>query len=226
MSKYLTPEIIPPSRISVDVPGYNAGSRAEAYLDRKRFEYAERAAAALTVLNKTEAALFDAQTRVIESTINRNAKLVQYQEQPRVLGHWLALRQMDREEEVRQKHHTHEVNESRRQKELAILETELTAIRAALMDARTDLLNSEQKYRAQEEHGYFTYEIAHKKKQLELLEIQLSEAERRAYMKGKLDAIETPDDEIYDILRELRQQMADGGLDTSRLDAALARRKK
>lgn len=213
--------------ITVDVPGANvSGGYITSAIDRRRWERASRATDALTTLNKSEAALFTAQTQVVEATIKRRAALFRLQEQPEILGHELAVRRVERADSLRQAQHTYEMNEAQRM-------TELTHARSSLTRARTELTDAEQQLRAQEDHGYLTYELAHKKKQIEFLDIELSQAERRRLLRRQhiedeegQTSSEIPDDEIEDALQARRDQLNASGLDTSKIDKVIQERRR
>jgi hypothetical protein len=228
-------EILPPkgalqvsrpqsAMVTVNVPSANvSGGYITSALDRWRWERASRTTDALTKLNKSEAALFSAQTEAAEQFTKRRAALFRLQEQPEVLGHELAVRRVERADSFRQAQHTYEMNEMRRM-------SEVTHARTTLTRERTELTDAEQQLRAQEDHGYLTYELAHKKKQIEFLDIELSQAERRRLLRRQQieddDEPSIPEDEIDDALQARRDQLNAAGLDTTQIDQAIQRRRR
>lgn len=213
--------------VTVKVPGVAVNSM----MAKWQFENRTRAVDALTRLNHSEAALFQAQTEVVETTIKKREALFRLQELPERLGHELAVRRMERANSFREAQHSYEVNEARRITELIRAETEHMHAKSELARARTTLTDAEQQLRAQKEHGYFNYELAHKKKSLELLDLELSEAERRALLKQHVRELEVgetladQDDVVDDALYAKRAELNASGLDCSRLDAAIEVRK-
>lgn len=173
MSKQLT--ILPSTQITkpvtptVNVPSVHTGGFVGSLLTTWESNSTRRAVDALTKLDTSKAALFNAQLAVIESTIRRKEALVRLQELPERLGHELAVRRMLRANEFRQVQHVYEVNELTRLTELAHRETELT-------DARQQLA-------AQQKYGDSTYELAWKKKHLEMLDVEMNAEERRAVLR-------------------------------------------
>lgn len=178
--------------------------------------------AAVTSATKAEAEFFDAQKQLVEAYVRRQRAVAQFEELPETIASERAKRRAERAEELRQAQHRHELGEVQRL-------TELAHVEAALVDAQQAL-------RAQREHGYMTYELAWEKKNCEMLDIELSAAERRAILRehvaqraaSREDASFDPgvgDDIVDDALYEKRAQLHAKGLDTSRIDAAIERRK-
>jgi hypothetical protein len=96
--------------------------------------------------------------------------------------------------------------------------TELAHVESALVDA-------EQALRAQREFGYITHELAWKKKNREILDVELDAAERRALLREAEHPVAPApmsEQELIDKLYAKRQELRADGLDTSRIDAALA----
>jgi hypothetical protein len=146
-------------------------------------------------------------------------------ELPEILANDLARRRVDRAEELRRVQHQHELNETRRMTELA--------------HAQVVLVDAQQALAAQRDYGYTTYELGWKKKQCEILDVELNAAERRAILRQHLAELEqqhgaeqrggshaaASDDALDDALYEARAQLNANGLDTSRIDAMIERRK-
>lgn len=230
-------EILPPERMvavqrperlvpAVPVPSFNTGGFIDSAITGWQANYTTRAVQALTRRDLAKVELFDAQTKVVESTIRKQETLLRYQETPERLAHELAVRRVRRANEYREAQHHYEMNEVRRLKELTQAEKDLTHAKAELTHARTLLVDAEQQLRAQQEHGYFNYELAHKKKAVELLDVALSEAERRLILKQHVRELDTADaDAVDEALYSARAELNASGLDCSRLDAAIDARK-
>jgi len=232
MGKY---EILPPTRsnvpavrpkgaVTVAPPRANPGGPISSTLAKWEANWQRRATSAVAERTRAEANLFDAQAQVIEAYGRRHEAAYRLQELPEVLAHERARRRVDRTEELRQVQHRHEVAEMRRQ-------TEIAHVEAALVDA-------EQALQAQRDHGGTTYELGWKRKKCEILDVELSAAERRAILRehiSDLDGSEreggsrrlngdASDDVIDDALHDRRAQLNASGLDTSRVDAVIERR--
>ena len=175
----------------------------------------------MAVRTRAEAGLFDAQTQVIDSYVKRQRAGHRLQELPEILANDRARRRIERADELRETQNNYELAELRRLGTIAHAET-------AMVDAQQQL-------KAQRDHGYTTYELAWKKKYCDLLDVELSTAERRAILRQHMSELEEPaaghgptdhtDDAIDDALYEKRAELNASGLDTSRIDAELERRK-
>lgn len=196
-----------PARITTAVPGAPTGGYVESALSKWRYDYTTRAVNSLTKLNHAEAALFEAQAEVVNSTIKKREALFRLQEQPEVLGHQLAVRRVERAEALRQVQHRFEMSEMRYAKERTVAETELTHARATLTHARTVLTDAEQQLSAQRKHGELNYELLHAKKNLELLDVHLSAKERRALMRNQLREIEDEESERWPVEDEIDEML-------------------
>lgn len=211
-------EILPPLRsaqvtiarpqsavITVNVPGAHTGGPVASALNKWRYDYTSRAVDSLTKLNHSEAALFNAQTAVVEATIKKRDVLFRLQELPEKLGHELAVRRVERADTYRQAQHRYEMNEAQRRTELTHAEVALTHGKTALTDARQQL-------KAQEKHGDSTYELAWKKKHLEMLDVELNAAERRVVLRQHRIELEKPSEEDVEerLYRGRAEALADG----------------
>jgi hypothetical protein len=218
--------------VKVNVPGAGvSGGYITSALDRMRWDRASDATDALTRLNKSEVSLFNAQTQVTDAKRKRLEAQFALQELPEKLGHELAVRRVERAESYRQAQHIYEVNETRRATDLTLERTNLTRVRTALTDA-------EQQLQAQHDHGYLTYELAHRKKQAEILDVELSKKERRRLLQMDEPRRNKRDDysginaeidamgEIDDALHARRDQLNASGLDTDSIDEAIRKRKR
>jgi hypothetical protein len=226
-------EILPPSRgalarrdgnaVVASPPRVNPGGMIESTLTRWEANRHARTLGALSARTRAEGDLFDAQTQAMSSYVKRQEAAFRLQELPEVLGNDRARRRIERAEELRRVQHQHEVAEINRQ-------TEIARIEAVLVDAQQAL-------RAQHDFGYTTYELAFKKKNCELLDVELNAAERRAILRQHVAELDQPkssersvgvganDDAIDEALYEARAQLNASGLDTSRIDALIEQRK-
>jgi hypothetical protein len=226
------PEILLPSRsapvvtrlgsnaVTVSPPRIHPGGIIESTLARWEAQRHARTIDAVAVRTRAEAGLFDAQSQVIASYVNRQRAGHRLQELPEIIANDRSRRRIERANELREAQHAYELAELRRLGEVAHAET-------ALVDAQQQL-------KAQRDHGYTTYELAWKKKYCDLLDVELSTAERRAILRQHMAELEEPvgggltdqpDDAIDDALYEKRTQLNASGLDTSKIDAELERRK-
>lgn len=203
-------EIAKPAVITSNVPAINTGGRIESALSKWRWEYQSRAVDALARLNASEAACRARQTELVEQDIRFREALVRHQELPERLGHELAVRRVHRANEYREAQHRYEIDEMRRVKEVTLAEADYTHAKAALRHAQTVLTDAEQQLSAQRKHGELNYELAHAKKNLELLDVELSAEERRALMRKQLGEIEGPEGEDDRYYRERAEALADG----------------
>jgi hypothetical protein len=225
-------EILPPVRggvpaprdntvVAVSPPRVNPGGIIDSALTRWEANRHSRTIGAVATRTRAEADLFDAQTQALTSYGKRLEAGYRIQELPEILSNDRARRRVQRAEELRQVQHQHEVAELHRQ-------TEIARVGAVLVDAQQAL-------RAQRDFGFITYELAHKKKACELLDVELNAAERRAILQQHLSELAPQDDDrpgkrepdagaLDDALYEIRAQLNASGLDTSRIDEILERR--
>jgi hypothetical protein len=201
-------------------PRVDPGGLVSSTLMRWEATRHSRAISAIAQRTRAEANLFDAQTQVLDSYVKRQRAAARVQELPEMIANDRAIRRTERAEELRQTRHQYEVSEVRRQTEIAHADR-------VLVDARQAL-------RAQREHGDASYALEWKKRSCEILDVELSMAERKAILRehtaeleGSLDAGLRPDasnDEVGEALHEARSQLRASGLDTDRIDAVLVRR--
>ena len=187
-----------------------------------RWEATRHARTISTVTKRTraETELFDAQSQLVDSYVRRQRAGYRLQELPEILAGDRARRREERSEELRELHHRRETSELQRMTELA--------------HAQRVLVDAEQALKAQREHGFLTHRLAHARKSCELLDVELSAAERRAMLREHLAELgqspgqplnaDAGDGEIDVALHEARSQLRASGLDTAKIDAVLARR--
>ncbi|WP_292530869.1 hypothetical protein [Methylocystis sp.] len=201
------------------------GGLIDGYFNRVEARSHTKTFSALTARTSAEAELFDAQKGLIEAYGRRQRALAELHELPEILASERATRRAERADQLRQAQHRYEVAEVKRLTELAHVET--------------TLVDAQQALRAQREYGYTTYELAWKKKYLELLDVELGHAERLAILrqhdKSLAKALSArrsqtinasiSDDAVDDTLHTQRSELAASGLDTSRIDSLIERRK-
>ena len=184
---------------------------------RRKAERDTRTLTTVAIRTRAETDLFEVQAEAMESYIKRQRVLGRLQELPEIIATDRARRRAERAEELREVYHRHEVAEIRRLIDVASLERDLVDAQQALM--------------AQRDHGYGRYELEWKKRSCEILDVELSAAERRAVLRqhlAELDQVEpeaASDAALGDALFEARSQLLANGLDTSRIDALLQRRR-
>lgn len=179
---------------------------------------------ALVPMAQAQTELTTAHTALIKSQHKNYEVQCRYNEAAEKEGRELAVRRAKHAEEMRQLQHRQQANELIREKEITQLQTDLVHARVALADA-------DQQLRAQLEHGYLRYELAHKRQALEILDVELSQADRRAIFRefegrrGGGAPLEL-DEEVEDALYSRRDELRGRGLDTTRIDAILRDRKR
>jgi hypothetical protein len=222
-------EIIPPSRSSVparrargpstdvSIAPVNPGGLISSTLMRWEADRHARTFGALAERTRAEADYFDAQIEAVDAYIRRGRAACRLQELPEVLATDRARRRAERAEELRELGHQHLLAATRRETERA--------------DTKRVLVDAQQALRAQREFGYTTHELAWKKKNCELLGVELDAAERRALLQEARHpkataSVPLSEAELVEQLYAKREELRADGLDTSRIDAALARADK
>jgi hypothetical protein len=225
-------EIIPPARsrlpahhteqAGVPAPRVAPGGVVSSTLMRWEANRHARTFGAVAARTRAEGDLFDAQSQAMESYIKRQRVAARVQELPEIIETDRARRGAERAEELRRFRHQHEISELQRITEMA--------------HAERVLVDAQQALKAQRDYGYRSYELEWKTRSCEILDVELSAAERRAILRehmAELDASSEPkrtpkgdasDEEIDGALHEARSQLRASGLDTSKIDAVLARR--
>jgi hypothetical protein len=199
----------------------NPGGALSSTLIRWEANRHARVISAVAERARAEANLFDAQTQALESYAKRQRVAARVQELPEIIGNDRAIRKIERTEELRQIQHRYETAEKQRKAEVAHADR-------VLLDARQAL-------KAQREHGYDSYALELKKRNCEILDVELSMAERKAILREHMGQFEdspesrgsrpdASDDEVDEALHEARSQLRASGLDTSKIDVVIARR--
>ena len=239
------PEIIPPqrsgqvtriepARIHVSVPAINVGGPISSHLNAWIWDQQTKANNALARLNEAEAKNTIAQTALVVAEVERRTKLFELQELPRKLGHEFACREVVRANELRNVQHIFERDELARITEITHAEATLNNARVIRTQSRTALVDAEQQLQAQVEYGGMHYVLAHKKKALEIMDVELDIEERKKLLKdylakGTAEASQNDDlteQEIDDALQMRLQQLNAAGMDTSKVEAAIAKRRQ
>jgi hypothetical protein len=198
MPKEPTQEVLPPLRnvqvapaepvralAPVEIRSVYAGDPIDAFFDRWWWNSATRAVDALTRLNVAEVACVNAQTALVEADTRQREVRGLAAELPERVDHQLTKNRMAREGEIQQLRHELGMAAVQRRQEIAQSEIGLIEIKTLCTRALTVLVDAEQQLEAQRQFGGFNYELAHKKKQYELLDVELSAAERRALLRQK-----------------------------------------
>jgi hypothetical protein len=225
-------EILPPLRAGLPArlhetfvpaapPRVNPGGLVSSTLMRWEASRHSRAISAVADRTRAEGNLLDAQTQALESYVKRQRAGARVLELPEIIANDRAIRRAERAEDLRQVGHQHELAETRRLAELAHADR-------ALVDARQAL-------QAQREHGYDSYALEWRRRKCEILDVELSMAERRAILRehgGEFGdsqeaqglRADASDNEVDEALHEARSHLRASGLDTGKIDAVLARR--
>lgn len=221
-------EIIPPSRPLARMKGAerqagsalrptNPGGPISSALMRWEANRHSRVFNALAEATRQKAGLVDAHTELIESQIKHARALYRLDELDEILAADRARRRIERFEEVRDAQHRRDLNERHRMRDVAIAE-------AALVDAQQAL-------QAQRDHGYIVHELNWKRQRAEVLGVELDAAERRALLREAEQPRDSSEgtqsvEKLIEQLYTRREELRADGLDTSRIDDALAQVQK
>lgn len=189
---------------------------------------------ALARRTSAERALVDADTELGHSLIKNTRMRHEYDELPQTLAADRIKRQIKRVEELRELQHHADVAESRRMREQTDADTALTDARTSLTRARerltasrTGLLNAEQEYEAQRQHGGRFHELGWKQKNGEReLYVEEQDAVLAEHRKRVADASQNELQRASDAeLLDRRAEMNADGIDTRPVDNELSRRR-
>jgi hypothetical protein len=221
-------ELLPPQRVeqvTTRIPTVHVGGPVTSAIERFVWDRQSKAVDALTRLNNAELALYQSQTQLINQARKREQELFEWQEDREKFAHGLQVRRVERADAYRQAQHTFEVGEMRRTAEREHYEKEIVNAKTILTLAQVALVDAEQQLSAQRELGELSYRIAHKKKQHELLDLDMLEADKRALLDG--NSYDGDGDEAIDAaLARYRQDLAADNLDTTQLDAVIRARRR
>lgn len=241
------PEIIPPqrgqvtriepARITASVPTVYSGNPFTAGIAAWSMDQNTKLNNAFARLNEAEGRARIQQTALVVAQIEHSTKLFELQELPEKLGHELAVRRVGRANELRNAQHTFERDEMDRMQVIVCAETNLNRAKTLRTQSRTALVDAEQQLQAQMEFGGMKYVLQHKKAALEIMEVELDMEQRKAILKDYLAKGTAAaggdggdggddDDEINDALQRYLQILTAKGLDTERLEAVIAARRK
>src|SRR5262249_24028107 len=219
----------PPARreqngVVVSPQRVDPGGIVSSTLMRWTAERHTRALTAVAARTRAEADQFDAQSEAMESYFKRQRVLARVQELPEIIATDRGRRRAERAEEMREVFGRHEIAEARRLTELAYVEREL--------------LDAQQALKAQRDYGYSSYDLEWKKRNCEMLDVELSAAERRAILREHLAELDQADArrtegvranaseaELDDALYGARAQLLANGLDTEGIDTLIERRR-
>lgn len=219
--RHSTPPRANPGGILSSIPmRWEANAQAKTYDAFARRTVAERA-------------LVEADTELGESLIKNVRMRHRFAELPEILATDRTKRQIQRNEELRGLRHQIEMAETRRMQELAVADTSLADARTGLTHARerltvaqTSLLNAEQAFQAQRDHGGRYHELGWKQKNgerelyVEEQEAILSEHRKRVAGAAQDELQRASDTELL----QRRAEMNADGRDTRAVDEVLARR--
>jgi hypothetical protein len=160
--------------------------------------------------NYALAEYIDSDTQLLKSETVYLRTLDAYRNLPNELEHEHQVRQTIWNEELRHVQHIGEMSELGRR-------TDVTRAEDVLEDAR-------QKLTATRRYGSATYKIEHKKRQHELLDLALEEAEKRKLLSGEQYGDgEAEDYDRLDALYAARDELNARSLDTEAVQAAIDR---
>lgn len=217
------------------VPGVNMGN----FIDRTFSVWSNngqsRAIDALANRNRSEVTLFRDQTAVVHAGIGLADALALARDTPERHDHELALRRLHREDGLNEAVHTFKQNVLRRVKEMEFSEADVLTARSLRRKAEVVLVDAEQQLQAQTEFGGMKYVLQHKKAALEIMDVELDMEERKKLLRDYLaKGTEQPaaqtddltDAEIDDALQDRLQRLMAKGLDTTNIEAAIAKRRQ
>jgi hypothetical protein len=233
-------EILPPRRNlpsadyrpqSAELPAPAVNGYLPSVATRFRAGYTTKALDALAQMHAAQARVYNVQATVVDAYISRRAALARLADLPERLTHELTLRRMTREGELQDARHHADMQRRGQERERTLAEAEQTNADTVLTLARVALADAEQQLEAQQNHGYYTHELAFNRKKLDMLDIELSRKERMALYREATQskqrpAAESSEDEIDDALYARRDQLNAAGLDTTKVEEAIARRRK
>ena len=219
MSSRKEVQIIPPARLPADAhrpnghgfvppPRVNPGGIINSTLTRWEANRHTQTINAVANRVRAETELFGAQKQAVAAYIERERALQELRELPEILANDRGCRRAERAERLRQHQHASEMVELKRAAEIAY--------------GQTALLDAKQALKAQRDFGLANYEIAWRKKQCEMLDVELDAAERRELLDEvrrtkprKTEALPSNADDLDDALYEARAQLHANGLDTN-----------
>jgi hypothetical protein len=204
----------PSHAVTVSPPQISTGGPLQSMATRWQAERDARTTDSLTRKAQSLASYIDSRTQLVEKQTAHVRSLAHHQELPEILGHELAVRRVERVETYRHVQHGHEMNEIHR-------ETDRTLANVVLTDARQQL-------DAQRQHGSKTYNLKWKKQDYETLDLEMSAEEKRAVLREQREEKheEEPDEDVEAALYAQRDRLNAHGLDTSKVDAAIEKRKR
>jgi hypothetical protein len=210
-------EILPPVKlaksqltvISTKYPTFNSNPIDNA-IDGWFAESDAKALHSLTKKNLALAEYIGSDTALLKEESKFHRALDEYRNINNELDHEHQIRQAVWDEQLRQVQHVGETNEIARR-------TDITRAEDVLEDAR-------QKLAATRRYGSTTYKIEHKKKQHELLDLELEASEKRKLLRDEpASGSYAGDIDVLDALYSARDELAAHNLDTTSVQAAIDR---
>lgn len=229
MSQRRDVQIIPPARLPdahnrthyapPAPPSLNLGGAIDTTLTRWEAVRHTRAIQAIATRTRAQSDLYVAQTQAIGSYIERERALQQVRELPELLAADCERRRLERREDFRNRQHAHELAEVNR--------------RAEIVRAEEALFVAEQNFASRRAFDDISNNIARKRMTCDLLDAELSLAERYEVLRVHRREEPAPrarasglSQETEDALLNAREQLLAHGLDTSHIDALLDKRRR
>lgn len=215
---------------SATVPVPNVGGFVPSVAARFRAGYTTKTLNALTNVHDAHARMLDSQTGAIQSYLRRKDQLALLADAEERHAHELALRRMARTSQIRDALHAADLRRRQHERERTLAQAEQVNADTVLNLARVAYVDSEQQLEAQENHGYFTHELTFQRRKLDMLDIELSKKERLALFREsqqpRKQQRELPAaDAIDDALIARRDQLNAAGLDTTKIEEAIQKRR-
>ena len=189
-----------------------------------------RSLAQLTNYRNAQTTYIQAGTAHLEAVGKHQEMRAWLADLPDRLGHAQAMAHLQREEEMRALNHEHHINDLQRKQAVMKEEVQLAYGKAEVLQANIAVVDAEQQLKAHKAHAGFNHMLIHKKKTLELLDLELDVEERRALFQKSMkhrqqDHASVDEDEIDEALFARREQLEAAGLDTARIDVVIRKRK-
>jgi hypothetical protein len=212
----LTRQVTVREESTVSPPAFRSPGPIEAIGVRYRAQRDARVMDSLTVRAQSFRSLVIASTALNESHIEHQRSLAKLDDLPELLENDRTIRRVKNAQLLRQVRHEGEINELYRSSERARANEAVTHAHAALTDAKQQL-------KAQEMFGFTTHEIAHKRQQYLLLDLEMEAEEKRAILRQQREVPAQTDGDVLQELYRERDKMNSHGLDTDRVNEQIAK---
>ncbi len=212
-------EQLPQTTHSTSLAPYGSGGAVSSTLARWQIGREERVYKALTARTQAVTMFYDAQTSTMEAYIRRERSAARCSEVHELIAFERDYRRAERAEELCELRHRHEISATRREAERYQVETMRVQAQQALD--------------AQQRYGNAPHELAYKKQQVEMLDLDVAAAERQHVLDeyysdddddGYDDSGDT--DHVLDALYNARAVLLSHGHDTSSVDASIEAHKR